>query len=121
MEVGEKDLAAPKSGALDGQGLLDLHDQFGAGEDRFGVRCDPGAGSDVEFVFESCPETGAALDQDVVPVMHELGHRRGHETDAVFVVLDFLGNSDAHRPTLQNCRLASAGRAGSDLDQARIR
>ncbi len=95
MQIGEQHLAAPQSLALDGQRLLHLHDHL-ALEDLLGAVDDARAGGGVLVVAQPRTHAGAALDQDLVAVMHQLGDRRGHQPDAVFVILDFLGNANAH-------------------------
>ena len=66
------------------------------GEDFVGVVDDARAGGDVLVVAQPGADAGAALDQHLVAVMHQLGDRRGHQPDAVFVILDLLWNANAH-------------------------
>ena len=87
--------------------LLDLDDHVAAGEHRRRVRDDRRADILVILVLEIDAETGTGLDDHRVPGGGQFGHRGRGQADPIFVVLDFLGNTDAHRQSPQNARLRS--------------
>ena len=66
------------------------------GEDVVGLGRDLGAGGLVVVVGETGAHAGVGLDQDLMALGGQLAHRRGHEPDAEFVVLDLLGHADEH-------------------------
>jgi hypothetical protein len=109
VEVGEERVVRPEPGALLGLRLLDLHDQLRAAEDRVGVVHEGRAGGRVGVVGHADAEAGTALDEHLVPVLHELAHRGRHEAHAVLVVLDLPGYADAHGRSLP---AGGCGRAG---------
>ncbi len=41
-------------------------------------------------------DAGIGFNNDLVAVGHQLAHAGGHQPDAVFVNLDFLGDADTH-------------------------
>ena len=123
MEIREKHLPASQTGTLGRQRLLDLYHQLGVSEDRVGIQRNPGTRGDVEIVVEPGAEARSALHQHLMAVAHKFGHRRGHEADAILMVLDFLGNANTHHAILQSFILAHAASAGRDLhqmDRARV-
>ena len=97
MQIGEEDLAAAQLLALGGERLLDLHDHVGAGEDLLAA-CRRASRPAATYSSSARPATdaGRSLDQNLMAVMDELGHRGGRQADAKFVVLDFLGHADEH-------------------------
>ena len=101
MQVGEQDLAGVELLALGRQRLLHFDDQLGARVDRIRIGRDLGAGRLVVGVGETGPEPGIVLHKHAMAVGGQLAHRRGHQADAVFVILDLLGDADQHRPPLR--------------------
>ena len=57
---------------------------------------DLGAGGFVVVVGDASALPRARLDHHAMALGGELAYRRGHEPDAVLVVLDLLGNADEH-------------------------
>ena len=55
-------------------------------------------------VVETDAGAGAALDNHLVPVMHQFADATGDETDAVFVGLHLFRNPDQHRSPLVSAR-----------------
>ena len=97
MQIGEQDLAGAELLALGRQRLLDLDDQFGAGENRVGIGDDLGAGGRIVGVGQAGAQRRHRVStSDLMVLGGELAHRRGHQADAVFVVLDLLGDADQH-------------------------
>ena len=97
MQIGEEDLALAQLDPFAGLRLLDLHDHVAGRKDLGRGVGDDGAGLAVGLVGR--PDAGAriGLDDDAVAGRDILADSAGGEADAVFVDLDFLGNSDAHR------------------------
>ena len=98
MQVGEQNLAGVELFALDSKRLLDLDDQFGARVDRIRIGRDLGAGRLVVGIGKTSAQPGIVLHQHAMAVGGQLAHRRRHQADAVFVILDLLGDADQHRP-----------------------
>src|SRR5262249_16975137 len=96
MQIGEQHLPARQFFALRGEWLLYLHDQFGAIEYSVAIRYDLGPSTFIVAISESCPCPCLPLDQNLVPILGELTHSRGHNTDAVFVVFDLPWHTDQH-------------------------
>ncbi len=96
MQIGEQHLAAAQLLALDGERLLHLHDQVGAAVDGIGIRHDFGARGAVVGIGKTGARARRRLDQHLMAVVGEFAHGRRHDTDAVFVVLDFLRHADEH-------------------------
>ena len=57
---------------------------------------DRGPGGDIVLVGAINARPGLGLDPYLVPRGDQLGHRGRGQADAVFMVLDFPGNADAH-------------------------
>jgi len=96
VQVGVEDLVLAQHLPLDLLGLLDLHDHVGVGEDRRGIGDDGRACLDERVVGEAGTEARTRLHGDLMAARHVLAYRRGRQADAVFVLLDFLGDADAH-------------------------
>ena len=96
VKVGEQDVARFEHRDLGGLGLLDLDDHVGAREHRSGVGEDRGAGLFIGAVGKVDAHAGIGLDHHFMPGRDQLGHRRRGQPDAIFVILDFLGDTDAH-------------------------
>ena len=62
------------------------------------------------------PAPASFCDHDAVTARGELAHRRGHQADAVLVVFDFLGNSDAASDRPWSAVQPSTGSVADDLD-----
>jgi hypothetical protein len=96
VQIGEQDLVLAEHFPLDLLRLLDLHDHVVPGEDGLRIGDDPGPGLLVVGVGEARAEAGPGLDRDGVAVGDVFAHRRRRQADTVFVLLDFLGDADAH-------------------------
>ena len=96
VEVGEQDVARFEHRDLGRLGLLDLDDHVGAREHRSGVGEDRGTGLFVIGIRKIDAHTGTGLDHDFMTGMHQFADRRRGQPDAIFVILDFLGHTDAH-------------------------
>ncbi|GAA3497034.1 hypothetical protein GCM10019016_041350 [Streptomyces prasinosporus] len=77
-------------------GLLDLEQQVGGGPDLVGGVQDLAARGDVLAVRDRGADAGAALDDDLVAVAHELVHAGGGDGHPELVVLDLAGDADLH-------------------------
>ena len=111
MQVGEQHLPAPELLALDRERLLHLHDQFGAAEYSVGIFHDLGARRAVVGVGEARAKSCSGLDQHLMALFGKLAHRRRHQADAVFVVLDLLRHADDHGDSFfVVCSLSPLGR-----------
>src|SRR5215472_12319292 len=120
MQIGEEYLPARQFFALRREWLLYLHDQFGAAEYSVAIRRDLGPSALIIGVCESCTRSCASLDHDLMPLVGELTHSRGHNADAVFVVFDLPWHTDQHgnsrRLTIEfYCRLLLTMRSPFDL------
>ena len=129
MQVGKECLPLAKAGPLRRQRLLDLHDQFGAGEDLLRRVDDPGAGGGVVAVVQPDGARRVAFDQHLVPVMDEFAHAEGHEADAGTPVPSFPSgrrstfgqppNSGTTRSANSMRRMARSSRYPSDAGSGR--
>ena len=96
MEIGEERLAGLEQLDFLRLRLLHLHDHVGFGEHRGSVGKNARAGARVDRVGKIDGVRGVGFDEDGVTVRGEFAHGRGRHADAVFVVLDLLGNADLH-------------------------
>lgn len=96
MQVGEQGVLRSEAGALGGQWLLDFDDQLGGREHLGGIGDHPGPGRRIVRVAEADGRTGLTLHPHRMAVATQLGYRRGGEADAILVVLDLSGDTDAH-------------------------
>ena len=97
MQIGEQHLPAAQQFALAGLRLLHFHDQVAGRENRFGLVALQRPGRHIFGIGEARADTGAALDENLVPVVDELGHRGRRQSDAEFIVFDLFGYADAHQ------------------------
>ena len=81
---------------LDRLGLLDLDDHLGLGEDSGRVGNDRRTLLGVPLIRDGRPETGALLDVNVMPGIHELAYARWRQCDSVLVDLDLGRYSNFH-------------------------
>ncbi len=81
-----------------GCGSLTLTISSAAAKTSAARRQDAGAGRLVGAVVKADPGAGAALDDDLVAVMHQLAHAAGNEPDAVFVGFYLFRDADQHNP-----------------------
>src|SRR5262249_5021859 len=84
MQIGEQYLPARQFFALRGEWLLYLHDQFGAAEYGVAIGYDLGSSVLIISVYESSARPRLSLEYDLMPLVGELAHSRGHNADAVF-------------------------------------
>ncbi|MNZ44128.1 hypothetical protein D3C78_617520 [compost metagenome] len=96
VQVGEQGVLRAQVDALGGQRLLDLDDQLRLGEHLRGVGSDPRTGLLVVGVAEADGRPGLGLHPQLMAERAQLGHRLRGQADAVFVVLDFPGDTDTH-------------------------
>src|SRR5262245_5968850 len=96
MEIGEQHLPGPELLALGSERLLDLHDQLGAGKNLIGIGRDLGAHGLVIGIGQARAQSRRPLDDDLVAARGQLPHRRGHEADPEFAILDFSRYPDEH-------------------------
>jgi hypothetical protein len=96
VEIGVEDLALAQFLALFGLRFLDLHHHLALGEDRVRPVDDFGAGGHILLVRRVDAEARTALDPDFVALAGQLVGAFGRQADTVFVILDFLGATDAH-------------------------
>ncbi len=76
--------------------LLDLDDHVRPAVDLLGGGDDFGAVADVSVVVQAGAGPGSRLDQHAVSGAGQLLGPDGQQADAIFIVLDFLGNSNKH-------------------------
>jgi hypothetical protein len=96
MQIGEKHLPCSELLALGRQRLFDLHDKLAARIDLIRVRHDFGPHRAVIGVGEAGSQSGVRFDQDVVTAPGQFAHRRRHQTDPIFAILDFLRHANEH-------------------------
>ena len=101
MQIGEQHLVLAQGADLVGLRLLDLDDHLGRREHIGAARQDFGARGFVDAVVEPNAGAGAGLDNDLVPVMHQLAHAAGYQPDPVFVALYLFRHADQHRQTFR--------------------
>src|SRR5665213_1780113 len=97
MQIGKENLALAQLRPLAALRLLDLHDHVGCCENFSGGVSNDGAGLAVGLIGGADTGARVGLDDDTVAGRDILTHRARRETDAVFVDLDLLWHSDAHR------------------------
>jgi len=115
VQVREQDLPRPQHRALDRLRLLDLHDHVGRREDVGGACGDRRAFARVVGVVHADADARVVLDDDRMPVVHELADRPRRQADAVFEDLDLLRHADAHgfsREIEMRARLRAPPRRG---------
>ena len=103
MQIGEKRLALAQALDLDRLRLLHLHDHVGDGEDLVRIRQDRGADALVVFVVEADRFARHGLDEHGMTARGQLAHGGRRQADAVFVIFDFLGNTNAHENLAKDC------------------
>jgi hypothetical protein len=96
VQVGVENLARSQHGAFLRLRLLDLDDHLGPGKYLGRVGGQSGASALVQRIIQADGSASAALHQNTVAVGAQLSHTGWRQADAVLVVLDFLGESDAH-------------------------
>ena len=96
MQIGEENQAFAEINVLAFDGLLDLDDHVGVAPRVTRVAHNLGAGVLVFGIGEAGLRAGLGFDQNCVTGLSERFHARGGDSDAGFVVLDFLGNADDH-------------------------
>ena len=96
MEVGEQRVVGAQAGPFGGQGLLDLDDHLGVGEDVIRRADHDGTDLLVVDIAEAGSVAGPGLHGDLVAAVDELASGAGSETDAVFVSLGFRRDTDVH-------------------------
>jgi len=100
VQVGVQNLARAQHGALLMLRLLGLDDHLGPGKHFGRVGRHGGAGALVQRITQADGGTSAALHQHTVTMGAQLAHTGWCQADAVLLVLDFLGESDAHAAVL---------------------
>ncbi|MCY1170954.1 hypothetical protein D9M73_110440 [compost metagenome] len=96
MEIGEQQVARLQQRDFARLRFLDLHDHVRLREHAGGVGQDRCAGRDIVRIAEIDAETGTGLHDHLMARSGEFSDRGRGEPDAIFVILDFLGNADAH-------------------------
>jgi hypothetical protein len=79
-------------------GLFDLDDHVGEVPDVVGGADDLSAGGLVLVIGQGGEFAGVVFDEDGVAAGDERVDAGGGDADAAFVVFDFLGNADDHKP-----------------------
>jgi hypothetical protein len=98
MQIGEQQLVLAQRADLIGLRLLDLDDQLGDSEYIGRPRQNTRAGGLIGAIVKANRRPGAALDDDLMPLMHELANAAGHQADPVLVGFYFLWYADQHGP-----------------------
>ncbi len=101
VQIGEQQLAGAQHTALRSLRLLDLDDHLRLGEYRFGVSDDLRARIPVLGIVKAYRLAAIALHQYAVAIVHQLSHAGRRETNAILVILDFLGYANQHWYSLQ--------------------
>lgn len=83
-------------GALLGLRLFHLDDHVGLGKHLCSIRHQRGTSGHVERITHANAVPCAHLHQHLVAVLGEFAHTGRGQAHAVFVVFDFLGESDQH-------------------------
>ena len=96
MEIGEQRLAFAQALDLDGLRLLHLHDHLAGGEHFVGVRQNLRSDAGIHFVVQADGFAGLRLDEHFMAARGQFAHGGRRHADAIFVVLDFPGDTDAH-------------------------
>ena len=96
VQIGVKDLVGLEHGALASLRLFDLNDHFSSVEDFGCVIGDLGAGAAIVVVGRADSTAGIGLDQHGMAMGRQFGDAFGRQTDAIFVILDFFGDTNAH-------------------------
>lgn len=96
MEIGVKELAFTQHRPFDRLGFLDFNDHVRLLKHVGGGCSNARAGCLVSRVVSANARTRASLDDDLVAMGDIFANRAGGQTDTIFMILDFLGASDAH-------------------------
>ena len=96
VQVRVEDLSFAQTLVLGADGLLDLDDHVGLGEDLIGRAEDLRSRPGVLLVGNPRARAGVVLDVHGVAGGSQRFHARRHHADAVFVVLDLPGKPDDH-------------------------
>ena len=118
VEVGVEDLTFAQFGAFDRLRLLDLHHHLALSKNRIGSVDDLRASGDILFVGGTNAEAGTAFDPDLVPAHDQFASAFRRQADAIFVVLDFLGATDAHGGLLVGALVTSETSLPQPFDPA---
>ena len=97
VEIGEQEVAWFEQRNLLRLRLFDLHDHLGSGEHRLCIGEDLRTRIDIILILEIDSHARLGLDHDVMTSSGEFGDRRRRQANAIFVILDFLGDTDAHQ------------------------
>ena len=96
MKIGEHQLVFADEVVLLFYGLLHFHDHFRDRENTGCIGKKFGAGGDVLFVAEAAADTGGGLYMYGVTALHQFLCAGGCEGNTVFIIFNFLRNSDDH-------------------------
>ena len=96
VQVGEQHLVIAHAVEFLGDGLLYLDNEIALLPYFVGGLEHGGASLDVLFIGEVGSDTGGLFHENFVAAVHELGDAGGGDGYAEFVVLNFLGNANAH-------------------------
>ena len=96
VEIGVERVVRLQHGDFARLRLFHLHDHLGRVE-HFGRAIEDGrTDAAIMVVAEIDAHAGIGLDEHLVAVIDQFGDRAGGQADAIFVILDFLGHTDAH-------------------------
>jgi hypothetical protein len=96
VQIGEQQVARLQHRDLGRLRLLHLHDHIALREDGRGIGSDRGAGIDIILILEVDAKAGAGLKRNLMARGGQFGDGCGGQAHAIFVILDFPGNTDAH-------------------------
>ena len=94
VQVGEKNLSSPQPPTLVRLRLFDLDEEICQGKYLVRRLGDRRARATVFVVWTTNAGAGVGLDQDAMPSGDQFAGAGGRQADAIFVILDFLGNTD---------------------------
>ena len=96
MQIGKQDQAGAKMRVLGRLRLLDLDNQIGLAPDFGRGGADLCACVDVFLIWDGAADAGLGFHQDAMAGFTQPRDSAGNESDACFVILDFLRDADCH-------------------------
>ncbi len=96
MKIGEQDQTGTEMRVFGRLRFLDLDDQFGLIPNVAGSRQDFGARVEVFAIGDGASGAGLRFDQHAMPGFAQRGYAARNQSDARFVIFDFLGDADDH-------------------------
>ena len=96
MQIRKQDMARLDHGDFGRLRFLDLDDHVASREHIGCCMCDVRTDCHVIGIGKIDPHAGLRFDDDLVSGGRQFRHRRRRQADAIFMIFDLFGNTDAH-------------------------